>query len=166
MPSCTANRGTHIANYSRLASIFWCVYYDLVHFHCTCFHILMCLLWPGSFPLYLLPYSDVFTMTWFISIVLASIFWCVYYDLVHFHCTCFHILMCLLWPGSFPLFSHLKLQSKYFQLTHLPLDKMAAIPQTLFSDAFSWMKSFVFWSRFHWILFLRVQLTITQHWFG
>ena len=26
-------------------------------------------------------------------------------------------------------------------------------------------ESFVFWSRFHWTLFLRVQLTITQHWF-
>ena len=36
---------------------------------------------------------------------------------------------------------------------------MAAISQTIFSDAFSWMKSFVFWSKFHW-----VQLTITQHW--
>ena len=29
-------------------------------------------------------------------------------------------------------------------LTHLPLDKMAAISQTLFSDAFSWMKTFDF----------------------
>ena len=30
-------------------------------------------------------------------------------------------------------------------LTHLPLDKMATISQTILSDAFSWMKSFVFW---------------------
>ena len=50
-------------------------------------------------------------------------------------------------------------------LTHLPLDKMVAISQTIFSDAFSWKKSFVFWWKFHWSLFLRVQLTITQHWF-
>ena len=49
-------------------------------------------------------------------------------------------------------------------LTHLPLDKMAAISQKIFSDAFLWMKSFVFWLKFHWSLFLRVQLTITQHW--
>ena len=28
-----------------------------------------------------------------------------------------------------------------------------------------WMKSFVFWFEFHWSLFLRVQLTIIQHWF-
>ena len=28
---------------------------------------------------------------------------------------------------------------------YLSLDKMAAISQTIFSDAFSWMKSFVFW---------------------
>ena len=29
-----------------------------------------------------------------------------------------------------------------------PLDKMATISQTIFSDAFSWMKSFVFWLYF------------------
>ena len=29
-------------------------------------------------------------------------------------------------------------------LIHLPLDKMATIPQSIFSDAFSWMKRFVF----------------------
>ena len=46
-----------------------------------------------------------------------------------------------------------------------PLDKMATISQMIFSDAFSWMKNFVFWSTFHLSLFLRVQLTITQHWF-
>ena len=45
--------------------------------------------------------------------------------------------------------------------THLPLDKMAVISQTIFSDAFSSMSSFVFWLKFHWSLFLRVQLTIT-----
>ena len=43
-------------------------------------------------------------------------------------------------------------------LTHLSLDQMAAISQTIFSDAFSWMKSFVFRFKFHWSLFLRVQL--------
>ena len=31
------------------------------------------------------------------------------------------------------------------KFTHLPLDKMAAILQTIFSSAHSWMKSFVFW---------------------
>ena len=46
-----------------------------------------------------------------------------------------------------------------------PKIKMAAISQTIFSYAFSWMKRFVFWFEFHWSLFLRVQLTITQHWF-
>ena len=33
-------------------------------------------------------------------------------------------------------------------LTHHPLDKMAAILQTIYSDAFSWMKIFVFWLKF------------------
>ena len=46
-----------------------------------------------------------------------------------------------------------------------PLDKMAAISQTIFSDAFSWMEIFVFWFNFHWSFFLWVQLTIHQHWF-
>ena len=48
-------------------------------------------------------------------------------------------------------------------LTHLHLDKIAAISQTMFWDAFSWMKSFVFRLKFHWSLFLRGQLTKTQH---
>ena len=42
---------------------------------------------------------------------------------------------------------------------------MAAISQTTFWNAFSWMKNFVFWFEFHWSLFVRVQLTIFQHWF-
>ena len=50
-------------------------------------------------------------------------------------------------------------------LTHLPLEKMAAISQMIFSDAFLWMISYVFWLKFHWRLFLRVQLITSQHWF-
>ena len=37
---------------------------------------------------------------------------------------------------------------------------MAAILQTIFLDAFSRMKNFVFWFKFHWSLFLMVKLTI------
>ena len=44
-----------------------------------------------------------------------------------------------------------------------PLDKMAAISQAIFSGAFSWMKNFLYWLKFHRSLFLRVQLTITKH---
>ena len=43
-----------------------------------------------------------------------------------------------------------------------PPEQMAAISQTIFSDAFSWMKRFVSELKFHWNTFLRVQLTITQ----
>ena len=43
--------------------------------------------------------------------------------------------------------------------------QMDAISQTTFSSAFSWMKMFEFRLKFHWSLFLRVQLTIFQHWF-
>ena len=42
---------------------------------------------------------------------------------------------------------------------------MAAIFQTTFSNAFSWMKMYEFRLKFHWILFLRFELTIFQHWF-
>ena len=45
------------------------------------------------------------------------------------------------------------------------LDKMAAISQTTFSNAFSWKKKFDFWLKFHWTLFLGVRLIIYQHWF-
>ena len=37
--------------------------------------------------------------------------------------------------------------------------------QTTFSNAFSLEKHFVFWFKFNWSLFLRGQLTISQHWF-
>ena len=50
-------------------------------------------------------------------------------------------------------------------LTHWDQDKMAAIFQTTFSNGFLWMKMYEFWLKFHWSLFLRVQLTISQHWF-
>ena len=48
-------------------------------------------------------------------------------------------------------------------LTHWGRDKMDFISQTTFSSAFSWMKIFEFRLKFHWSLFLRVQLTILQH---
>ena len=49
-------------------------------------------------------------------------------------------------------------------LTHWDRDKMAAIFQTTFLNAFSWIKMNKFRFRFHWRLFPRVQLTIFQHW--
>ena len=51
------------------------------------------------------------------------------------------------------------------QLTHCGRDKMAAIFQTTFSNAFSWMKMYKFRLKFHWSLFPRVQLTTFQYWF-
>ena len=46
-------------------------------------------------------------------------------------------------------------------LTHSGRDKMAAVLQTTLSNAFSWIKML----EFHWSLFLRFQLTISQHCF-
>ena len=51
-----------------------------------------------------------------------------------------------------------------FELTLWGPDKIAAISQTTFSNAFSWMKMYEFRLRFHYTLFLRFQLTIFQHW--
>ena len=42
---------------------------------------------------------------------------------------------------------------------------MAAIFQTTFSNAFSWMKRYELRLRFHWSFFPMVQLTIIHHWF-
>ena len=55
--------------------------------------------------------------------------------------------------------------SKAVNLTHWGRDKMAAIFQTTFSNAFSSVKMYEFRLRFHWGLFPMVQLTIFQHWF-
>ena len=44
-------------------------------------------------------------------------------------------------------------------------NKMDVISQTTFSNVFSSVKMFEFRLEFHWILFLMVQLTISQHWF-
>ena len=50
-------------------------------------------------------------------------------------------------------------------LTHWGRDKMAAVFQPTYSNGFSWMKLYEFRLKFHWNLFLGVQLTIFQHWF-
>ena len=49
-------------------------------------------------------------------------------------------------------------------LTLWNLNKMAAVLQTIFSNAFSSMKIVVFWLEFHWNSFPIVQLTIFKHW--
>ena len=49
--------------------------------------------------------------------------------------------------------------------SHWGRDKMAAILQTIFSNAFLRMEIYEFRLRFHWILFPGVQSTIFQHWF-
>ena len=45
-------------------------------------------------------------------------------------------------------------------------NKIAANFLTTIPNAFSWMKVYKFQLRFHWSLFLRVKLTISQHWFS
>ena len=52
-----------------------------------------------------------------------------------------------------------------FWLTYWGRDKIAAILQMTFSNAFAWMKMNEFHLRFHSSLFLRFELTKFQHWF-
>ena len=42
------------------------------------------------------------------------------------------------------------LWSVFQESTHRPLNKVAAISQTTFSNAFSWINMFEFWLKFHW----------------
>ena len=65
--------------------------------------------------------------------------------------------------GVLPLACQECKNDKYVPLTHRDRDKMAAISHT-FSIAFSWMKMYEFRLRFHWILFLRFELTMFQPW--
>ena len=55
--------------------------------------------------------------------------------------------------------------TRHSVLTHWGRDKIDAILQTAFLNAISWMKMFEFRLKFHWSLFLKVQLTIFQHCF-
>ena len=73
--------------------------------------------------------------------------------LVPSHCV---LLQCSKW-----VFSDVML---ILHLTQWGWDKMAAILQTTNSNTFCWIKMFEFQLKFHWSLFLRVQLTISQHW--
>ena len=53
----------------------------------------------------------------------------------------------------------------YCCMSHWGWDKMAAIYQTTFSNAFFLMKIYKFRLRFHWSLFPKAQLTMSRHWF-
>ena len=50
-------------------------------------------------------------------------------------------------------------------LTHLPLDKMAAVLADDIFKCIFWTKMVIFRLKFYWNLFPEVQLTINQHWF-
>ena len=45
----------------------------------------------------------------------------------------------------------------FLRVTHWNRDKICAVLQKTFSDAFSWMKMFEFWLKFNWNVFQRVQ---------
>ena len=70
------------------------------------------------------------------------------------------------WRASHPLGNHGSIAWVAMcgmSVNSSPLNKMAAISQTIFSDALSWMKSLVIWLKFDWNSLLMIP--ITQHWF-
>ena len=80
--------------------------------------------------------------------------------------TLVQVMACCLMAPSHSLNQYwLIISEVQWQLTHWGRDKMAAFSQTTLSNASSWLKMLEFQLRFHWSLFLRVQLTIIQHWF-
>ena len=73
-----------------------------------------------------------------------------------------------LWAASVVLTDGLALsgvRTSADMLPHWGWDKMADIFQTTFSNAFSWMKMLALCIQFDWSFFLKVQLTILEHWF-
>ena len=71
-------------------------------------------------------------------------------------------------PGSemrLPKWLYCSGRNVNYNLTHWGREEMEAIKQTTLSSAFFWKNMFKFRQKFHWSLFLRVQLTIFQHWF-
>ena len=61
-----------------------------------------------------------------------------------------------------PFCSGLNVSTSVTLLSHWSRDKITAVFQTAFSNAFSLIKISVFWLRFQWTMLSRVQLTILQ----
>ena len=67
--------------------------------------------------------------------------------------------------GIMQIPNHKRMQmTNMYPLTHWGRDEIDVILQTTFLNAFSFMKMYEFWSKFHWFV-PRVQLTIFQDWF-
>ena len=73
----------------------------------------------------------------------------------------------IMWPTNKFISLYWKIQQFFFKhiINTLRSIKMASISQPTLSNAFSWVKLLEFLLKFHIILFLRVKLTIFQHWF-
>ena len=97
------------------------------------------------------------------SIMLCNAFWKTLY-LFCTYCSRFGLYLGQLLCLAFMVLNQ-NIQNNWsmpWLLTHWGRDKMAAIIQT-FSNGFSWMKMYQFRLKFHWSLFLGVQLLIFQH---
>ena len=79
----------------------------------------------------------------------------------------FETLSGSLWRHCNALVPHICVSESGFDngLSHWGRDKIDAIWQMTFSNAFSWLKMNDFLLEFHWSLFLRFESTIFHHWY-
>ena len=88
-----------------------------------------------------------------------------FYNSNSYHkCNYSRFIICHHQPGKIYMINQIG-NSVCIELTHWGRDKMASISQTIFLNVFSWLKMYEFRLRFDWSLFLRLQLTLIQHWF-
>ena len=144
-PSCINRDHKAVTAYEKISSSMW---YNEIH-----------MLWQNEFsiegeswvkvvPVFCLLYSYFFSisymyMSYFLSLAKTVIWHMMKYTVVISY--------------SYPVCTGL--------INTLRWDKMADFFQTTFSNAFSWMKMCEFRLKIHWSLFLKVLLTIFQHWF-
>ena len=75
-----------------------------------------------------------------------------------------HQAQAITWANVDPDLCHHMASWGHDELTHWGRDKMAAISQTTLSNAFPWKKIYEPRMRIHWSLFLKFELTTSQHW--
>ena len=159
-----------------------------IYSHCTCLHTYMCTYTLAHMRIYV--HTPTYIQIWAIfNYLIRSQFsscqcdWAVvaYVEfgpdwtvIVHLKPTWNQYLTCELlnhcWmnhrmPGMWFRSAWWKFKREKQWLTHWGREKMTAISQTTHPNAFSWMKMYEFRLKFHWRLFLGVELTIFHHWF-
>ena len=89
---------------------------------------------------------------------LQQMLWRTAQAMIALHCTCCS-------RPQLHRTSRLVKTSVWNEFAHIGQDEIVAILQTTVSNTFLWMKMYWLRLKFHWSLFIRVQLPMFQHWF-